>query len=203
MNTLGGTGPVGRGGRLLLRPAPRGRPARCRCSVRSMVGLIPLFAVEVLDEEIARAAARLPEADALVPRATARTWRASIACMDADAARASTGSGCWPSRRASGWSACCATCSTRASSSRRTASARSRACHREHPYELARRTARSYRVDYEPGEVDQRAVRRQLELARAGLVPDQLPAHRGAGALPPLLRRRRSRSSARPAPAGC
>ena len=31
-------------------------------------------------------------------------------------------------------------------------------------------------------------VRRQLELARADLVPDQLPPARGAGALPPLLR---------------
>ena len=31
MNTLGGTGPVGRGRRLLLRPAPRRRPAACRC----------------------------------------------------------------------------------------------------------------------------------------------------------------------------
>ncbi len=36
---------------------------------------------------------------------------------------------------------------------------------------------------------DERHVRRQLELARAGLVPGQLPADRGAGALPPLLRR--------------
>src|SRR5207249_3380302 len=33
-------------------------------------------------------------------------------------------------------------------------------------------------------------VRRQLELARAGLVPGQLPAGGGSGPLPPLLRRR-------------
>ena len=39
------------------------------------------------------------------------------------------------------------------------------------------------------GRVRQRAVRRQLELARPGLVPDELPDHRGAQALSPLLRR--------------
>ena len=38
--------------------------------------------------------------------------------------------------------------------------------------------------------VDQRALRRQLELARAGLVPDQLPADRDVARLPPLPRRR-------------
>ena len=47
-----------------------------------------------------------------------------------------------------------------------------------------------HRVDYVPGEGTSRPLRRQLELARADLVPAQLPADRGAGALPPLLRRR-------------
>ena len=55
-------------------------------------------------------------------------------------------------------------------------------------------------LDYEPGESTTRPLRRQLELARPGLVPDQLPARRGAARVPPLLRRRTSRSSARPAP---
>ena len=45
-------------------------------------------------------------------------------------------------------------------------------------------------VAYEPGRVAHGAVRRQLELARPGLVPDQLPADRGAPEVPPLLRRR-------------
>ncbi len=48
--------------------------------------------------------------------------------------------------------------------------------------------------------VDHAAVRRQLQLARAGLVPGQLPRHQRAGALPPVLRRRASPSSTRPAP---
>src|SRR6185503_14650363 len=38
--------------------------------------------------------------------------------------------------------------------------------------------------------LDDVAVRRQLELARTGLVPGQLPDPGGARALPPLLRRR-------------
>ena len=58
---------VGRGGRLLLRPAPRRRPARP--AARALDGrLIPLFAVEVLEDDVDRAAARLRQADALVPR---------------------------------------------------------------------------------------------------------------------------------------
>ena len=43
------------------------------------------------------------------------------------------------------------------------------------------------------GRVDQRAVRRQLQLARADLVPGELPAHRGAA----RLRRRSSATTSR------
>ena len=117
-------------------------------------------------------------------------------------ARRRTRSACSPSRRASGWSACCATCSTRTSSCRRYGIRSLSRVHREHPY-VFDVDGQEYRVRLRAGRVRHRAVRRQLELARAGLVPGQLPAHRGAGALPPLLRRRRSRSSARPARAGC
>ena len=170
--------------------------------VRSMVGLIPLFAVEVLDERHHRAAARAsgsgmdwflenrPDLAQHISYMAARRRR------DGQAATA-----CSPSRRASGSSACCATCSTRTSSSRPTASARSRASTHEQPLRASTSTAQEYRVDYVPGESDTRPVRRQLELARPDLVPAQLPADRGARALPPLLRRRAARSSAPPAPA--
>ena len=47
-----------------------------------------------------------------------------------------------------------------------------------------------HEVALRAGRVADRAVRRQLELARPGLVPDQLPADRGAPEVPPLLRRR-------------
>ena len=45
-----------------------------------------------------------------------------------------------------------------------------------------------YRVDYEPGESATRPFRGQFQLARAGLVPAQLPADRSAGTLSPFLR---------------
>ena len=48
------------------------------------------------------------------------------------------------------------------------------------------------------GRVDHAAVRRQLELARTGVVPAQLPADRGAAEARRRARRDRSRSSARP-----
>ena len=92
-------------------------------------------------------------------------------------------------RRASGCAGCCRSCSTRTSSSRRTASARCRGttasirtC-----FDVERH---EHRVDYEPAESTHRPLRRQLELARADLVPGQLPADRVAAEVPPLLRRR-------------
>ena len=50
--------------------------------------------------------------------------------------------------------------------------------------------------------IDDRHLRRQLELARPGLVSAELPADRGARALSPLLRRRPAGRAARPARAG-
>src|SRR5262249_52884702 len=46
------------------------------------------------------------------------------------------------------------------------------------------------RRELHAGRVHHRHLRRELELARSRLVPAQLPPRRGAGALPPLLRRR-------------
>ena len=61
--------------------------------------------------------------------------------------------------------------------------------HADHPYVLAggrRRTSRRVRA----GRVEDGDLRRQLELARADLVSGQLPHHRSAAALPSLLRQR-------------
>ena len=61
--------------------------------------------------------------------------------------------------------------------------------HKDMPYRLdgeRQRVARGLRA----GRGHERPLRRQLELARARLVPGQLPAHRSARALSPLLRRR-------------
>ena len=67
-----------------------------------------------------------------------------------------------------------------------------------HPVDLAlaprrplrvRRGRRRSRGAVRAGRVDQRDVRRQLQLARAGVVPDQPAAHPGAAAALPVLRR--------------
>ncbi len=75
MNNIGGEGIElwdERGRLLLRRAAPARRPRSSRCKVRSMVGLIPLFAVETLESERRRRAARLQAAHAVVPREPAR-----------------------------------------------------------------------------------------------------------------------------------
>ena len=80
-------------------------------------------------------------------------------------------------------------CSTRPSSSPTTACGRSRASTRR-----TRCTSTLDGVDGDArlraGRVDERPLRRQLELARPDLVPGQLPARRDAPRLPPLPRRR-------------
>ena len=54
----------------------------------------------------------------------------------------------------------------------------------------ARRRRHALHRPVPAGRVEQRPVRRQLELARPDLVPGQLPDRRVAPAVPPLLRRR-------------
>ena len=67
-------GPLGRGGRLLLRRAAAARRRRAvPLRVRSMVGLIPLFAVTTLDATSWSATAGVREAHAVVPREPARS----------------------------------------------------------------------------------------------------------------------------------
>ena len=160
-----------------------------------MVGLIPLFAVETLEPEL------LDELPGFKQRLE---WfienrpdlTANVACMrtpgDGRAAAAVDRRRRPAAPRAAG------TCSTRASSCRPTASARSRA---------STATIRTcctvdgieHRVDYEPAESTHRPVRRQFQLARADLVPGQLPADRVAAEVPSLLRRRLQGRVSRPA----
>ena len=80
-------------------------------------------------------------------------------------------------------------CSTRSASSARTASGRSRAGTSTIPYVFDVDGARVPRA-VRAGRVDHRDVRRQLELAGPGLVPDQPPHHPRAAAALPVLRRR-------------
>ena len=89
MNTLGGTGLWDERGRLLLRPAARRRPPACRCAIRSLVGLMPLFAVEVLEQDDARAPARVRASACTGSSRTGATSRArSRTCTPASDGRA-------------------------------------------------------------------------------------------------------------------
>ncbi len=60
--------------------------------------------------------------------------------------------------------------------------------HGDHPF-ILNVDGQSYRVDYEPAESPSRHVRRQLQLARPSVVPCELPAHRIAAEVPSLPKR--------------
>ena len=120
-------GSVGRGRRLLLRSCSSCRTARqIPMKVRSMVGLIPLFAVEHAGAGGARQAARISSAAWSGSSTIARTLTADIACMD-NRGRRPSGDCCRIADRGPTRGASCGSCSTRPSFSRRTASARCRA----------------------------------------------------------------------------
>ena len=202
MNTLGGTRPVGRGGRLLLRPAARRRTTTIPLA-RALAGR-PDAAVRRRGPR-GRGDRQLPgfkkrcdwflenrkdlarHISYLRRRRAARPARASPA--GDSVARAPRARAALHARREPSSSpvrhplALRSSIATIRTSSTPTAS------------ELPRRL-RARRIEH-------RALRRQLQLARARLVPDELPAGRGARALPPLLRRQLSRWSARPARARC
>ena len=141
--------PVGRGRRLLLRPAPRGRPARAAAGPLAG-GRDPADRGRGAGRGDVRASRGLPEADALVPGQPPGRG-APDRLHDAAAGGTVTATGCWRSRRASAWSACSATCWTRASSSRPHGIRSVSRVHREHPYEIDVH-GEIHRVDYAPAE---------------------------------------------------
>ena len=184
-------GAVGRGGRLLLRPAPcvDGHAAAAAGPFDGRAD--PAVRRRGAGRRRRSTGCRVPQADGVVPRQPRATWPGTSptwTARDRDDARPPAAGD--PVARAARARAR-ATCWTRTSSSRRygirSLSPRTTA---STPTCSTRRAA-STASAYVPGEIDHRPVRRQLELARAGLVAGQLPADRGAGALPPLLRRRR------------
>ena len=62
--------------------------------------------------------------------------------------------------------------------------------HAEHPYIVSRSMGMRSTVAYEPAESDSGLFGGNSQLARADLVPGELPDHRVAAEVPPLLRRR-------------
>ncbi len=172
---------------------------RLPLKARSIVGLLPLAAVSTLGPETI---ARLPDFAARAASGSRRQPPRGAGGRPAhDSDRPRTAGGCSRSSTTTG----CGGCSRAmldpdeflSDHGLRALSKRPRG----HPLDVdVDGVSRDARL--RAGRVDERPVRRQLELARAGLVPDQLPAHRSAARLPPLPRRRASRSSTRPARAG-
>ena len=162
--------------------------ARMPLKVRSMVGLIPLFAVETLEPRRHRAVPRFQAPHASGSSTTAPTSPSNVASMTAPRQGRAPPALTRRSRPSSAASS--SACSTRTSSSRPYGIRSLSRAHQDHPVSCSRRRRPSHRVDYEPGESDQRHLRRQLQLARPGLVPAQLPDHRIAAEVPPLLGRR-------------
>ena len=160
---------------------------------RSMVGLLPIFAAVELERVAVGAAARLPQAGQLVHRPQAGALPSScgyfakderpelIALVDEPRLRRVLARMLDEAEFLSPYGL--------RSLSR---------YHREHPLVVAaprRRGAPRLRA----GRVEERDLRRQLELARADLVPAELPGARVAAAPARRARARASRSSCRPA----
>ena len=200
MNNLGGTGHRAVGSK---RTDSTTTCCTCRTAtasplkVRSMVGLIPLFAVETLEPEIVD---RLPGLQARACSGSSNN-RPDLERAHRDANARTTGVRRLLSlvnrhrlKRVLRYML-----DEKEFLSPYGIRALSR-YHQDHPYTSAgqrHRISRGLRA----GRIDHRAVRRQFQLARADLVPGQLSADRVAAEVSLLLRRQTSRSNARRAPA--
>ena len=140
--------------------------------VRSMVGLIPLFAVETLEPELLEQRAGVRSAARMVPELSPGPRAAGLALGRAGPRRAPAA---LAAARPSHEEAAAAHARRdrvpvrlRRARALEGARARARTC-------SACDGMRSHACDYEPAESDSRPVRRQLQLARPDLVPGQLP----------------------------
>ena len=140
-----------------------------------MVGLIPLLPSPSIPERMV--AARAVRSASGSPA----SWRrASSPASDSARAGSSpadpgTRTSCSAWSRRSVWASCSARCCPRMRSCRRTGCARCPSATRRAVQARARRPDRRGRL--RARRIDLRPVRWELELARAGLVPDQLPDH--------------------------
>ncbi len=151
--------------------------------VRSLVGVIPLLAVEVLDQQQIDKLLGLQKAHGLVSGEPAGHRAACVTCAEDGPAETA------PRHRLQ--RAARAGAPLRARQPRIPVAVR-------HPLDVARlRKAAVFAAPRGPGllpalrarRIADQPFRRQLQLARPDLVSAQLPPHRGAGALPLFLRR--------------
>ncbi len=119
---------VGRGRRLLLRRAARGRRAHSAQGALDG-GADPALRLRDPGRGDDRRAPGLLQADELVPdKPSGAIAGTSRRASNRTGTGRCTSTACWRSPRASDWSGCCATCSTNRSSSRPTVFVRSRRC---------------------------------------------------------------------------
>jgi hypothetical protein len=162
---------------------PNGKSQRLK--IRSMVGLIPLFAVETIDAETLRELPGFRPAAAVVSELPPGSGRSGVALGCGWHGRATPAvTVAWPAHEASA--------QTHARRDRVSVRVR-RAC----AVASSRRASLRVQGQRRPaggglpaGRVGHRPVRRQLQLARTDLVSGQLPDHRVAAEIPLLLRRR-------------
>ena len=173
---------------------PDGRKIPMR--VRSLVGLIPLFAVTTLDADAIDKMPGFQAAHDVVHQASRRSvrqYRFHYAAWRGRAHAAFAGPSFPPAARAA----------NHAGRKRVPLAAR-------HPRHLALSQGPSVRFasgrpgvprELRTGGIQHRSVRRKFQLARAGLVSGELPHDRIAAAVPSLFRRRSCRWSFPPGPA--
>ena len=191
-------GAVGRGGRLLLRRAAHSRRRRDPAAGPLDGRAAAAVRGAVAGRHLLHALPEFRERHALVPPQQAASSARSR--LRTRPRRRATG-GCCPSSTRTGCVASWRGCSTRTEflSPLRPALL-SRAARRPPGQHRRRGLPRQRRL--RAGRVAERAVRRQLQLARSDLVPAQLPADRVAAPVPHLPRRLVHRGAARPAAGG-
>ena len=156
-----------------------------RIKVRSLVGLLPLCATTVIEADLLE---RYPQIAGQVATFLERNQDLLANIADPLVPGVRAGGSCpWSTRTscAASWPGCW----TRSASWARTGSARSRGGTWITPTPstcTAQRVPGAVRA----GRVDHRDVRRELQLARPGLVPDQPAADPGPAPALPVLRRR-------------
>ena len=178
-SAIGRPGPVGRRRRAVLRPAGHpGRRRRCRSRSGRWSGIIPLLAAAVIDEAMLdRALAGRQELRAVPgargPRRPGEARRRRAAARRARATAALLLGVVGIDRLERLFAKLFDEAEFLSPHGLRALSA----YHRDHPYELEVEGVRAS-IDYEPAESTTVDVRRQLQLARPGLVPAQLPGDR-------------------------
>ena len=189
MNTLGGTGLWDEEDGFYYDQLHVDGQSHRRCASARIVGLIPLFAVEVLDDEMIGG---LPgfrkRLDWFLDHR--RDLASHISYMETQTAARPAAVACWPSPRRPRLERVLRYVLDENEFLSPFGIRSLSQYHQDHPY-VFRCSGQEYRVRLRAGRVGLELLRRQLQLARADLVPGQLPAHRGPGALPPLLRRQR------------